>query len=298
MLSIVAASYNHRPYIERCLNSMMIQDVDELELIWIDDNSPDGTFDEVRRMMDSRHRSRRFSRVVLRQNRVNRGAHYSLNLGCRLSTGPIISLMNTDDYYHQARLGTMLKRYGGETHWIAFSNVTAVDNFETALPADPVGQSVMFDANRLVEQTGGVSAALLTRQIASSTGNVILTRALFDALGGFSDLRYCHDWMLMLNACWFCEPHFVPDRLYYYRLHATNSFRGLSHVAQSDSVEARRSFLQRLFLQAPENPNLLCPQREPVRFWSVMEAAGLADMARAVLLPYAANSRMLDLPAN
>ncbi len=294
MISVIAASYNHRKYIERCLTSIMAQDVDELELIWIDDHSSDGTFKEVQRILEIRHFRNRFSRIVLRQNTVNRGAHYTLNLGCRVASNPVLSLINTDDYYHPARLATMSSRYAGERYWLAFSNVLAVDEWEVPLPVDRVGQAVMFDADRLVAFAGSVSAALLTRQIASSTGNIMLTRALFDALGGFANLRYCHDWMLMLNACWFCEPCFVPERLYYYRLHASNSFRALSSVADSDPQTVRRAFLQRLFLNAPLNETLISPQRDPVRFWDGMAATGLTEMARSVLMPYAANTRMLD----
>ena len=298
MISVVAASYNHRQYIERCLGSIAAQDVDDIELVWIDDHSADGSFEVLTRLLDSRRYRGRFARVIARRNGANRGAHYTLNLGCRLATRPMLSLVNTDDYYHPARLSTMLRSYDGQDHWFAFSNVVAVDDLEVPLPIDPAGSAVMFDPDRLIEATGSVSDALLMRQIAASTGNFMLTRSLFDALGGFSSLRYCHDWMLALNACWFCEPVLVRERLYFYRLHATNSFRALSGSAQADTDTARRSLLRRIMLGIPPNPGLPSPQRDPAGFWSAMERAGLGDMAHSVLFPYSVSTHMLDLPAS
>jgi hypothetical protein len=56
-----------------------------------------------------------------------------------------------------------------------------------------------------------------------------------ERLGGFSDLKYCHDWDFIMRAAECFELSFLPRPLYSYRLHGANSFKSLEGLARRES---------------------------------------------------------------
>jgi hypothetical protein len=68
-----------------------------------------------------------------------------------------------------------------------------------------------------------IGYALLDSNVAISTGNLMFKRELFDLVGGFADLKFCHDWDFILTALRYTDPMFVDKALYYYRLHRGNT---------------------------------------------------------------------------
>ncbi|MBK8524399.1 MAG: glycosyltransferase family 2 protein [Betaproteobacteria bacterium] len=71
LVSIAIPAYRHARYIETCLASVCAQTYPELELVLIDDGSPDDTFEVAKRFLDA-HRDR-FRHIVL-ERRENRGS--------------------------------------------------------------------------------------------------------------------------------------------------------------------------------------------------------------------------------
>ncbi|MBK7334479.1 MAG: hypothetical protein IPI87_20200 [Betaproteobacteria bacterium] len=86
-----------------------------------------------------------------------------------------------------------------------------------------------------VVRYGGL--AFVAGNPAISTGALFFSRALFDRIGGFRDLRYTHDWDFCLEASLRDEPVFVPDPLYLYRIHGANTIAaGASANAEADDL--------------------------------------------------------------
>lgn len=294
-ITVAVASYNHERYAAEALDSVASQAHADIELIWIDDHSKDETFEIIERTLRSRAMSKRFSRVFLHRNAINRGAHYTLNLAARLGTGELISFLNSDDTYMPARLRRFAETYRGEDHWIGFSGVLAIGPEGTTVTDDYTAQEMMITFPEILERFETVSKALLYRNVVSSTGNIVISRKLFDRLGGFQNLAFCHDWLLALCACLYCEPAYLPETLYAYRLHTTNSFRSLGHVAEHETSEVLRTFFREVALNRPTNQLLATFRNRPVEFYAFLDQVGLADTFQRVLHPYAEHSRMIDL---
>ena len=184
--------------------------------------------------------------------------------------------------------------YNAADYWFCFTNVLPVDARGAPLVTDPTGERVAFDAERLIDRFGSVSAALLHRQIGSTTGNFVVTRKLFEEIGGFQDLKYCHDWMFALQAVLFCEPVFLRERLYNYRLHPKNSFRSLKDLAERETSIVLTAFFLQIALRRPVNPVAPCPRRQPAAFWSLVQRTETKNFADKVFFPYPRDSRLLD----
>ena len=50
-LSIIVPVYNSGAYLEECLNSLVLQDVVDFEVIIVDDNSSDNSLDIIKKIL-------------------------------------------------------------------------------------------------------------------------------------------------------------------------------------------------------------------------------------------------------
>ena len=91
-ISIVIPMYNVEQYIERCLYSVLNQTLTDIEVICIDDNSSDKTYDLAQKI------SNLDQRVKLIKNQQNIGAASSRNKGVSISDGEYIWFVDADDY--------------------------------------------------------------------------------------------------------------------------------------------------------------------------------------------------------
>lgn len=89
-LSVVIATYNRKPNLQRCIESLLQNSEHDIEIVVVDDLCPDGTrewLDEIR----TKHKN-----IVPIHNQTHKGQHRSVNIGCRASRGKYIGLMNDD----------------------------------------------------------------------------------------------------------------------------------------------------------------------------------------------------------
>lgn len=292
-VTVAVASYNHAEFVEAALASVAAQDV-AVELVWIDDCSTDGSFEVARKALDEPSLRKRFTSATLMRNRRNRGAHYTLNLAARLGRGRLIAFLNSDDVYRPGRIRRLTEAYSGDESWIAFTACEPIDADGRVSFTEPLAYVAAYDAAYLVGSLGSVSTALLAKQIAISTGNLIVTRRLFDTLGGFRPLRYCHDWDFILRSALQTEPVFLRDRLYGYRLHAANSFRDLADVGEHEAQRVLETVFAAVARREPRNPLFPSFRKAPASFWATVSAAGCADAAAKTLFPYPRDTRHLD----
>lgn len=87
-ISIVVPSYNHRPWISACINSILIQKTEQDQLIVVDGNSNDGTKEILKS-----HSSSIDNLIVEPDN----GQSDALHKGFSLATGDILAYLNSDD---------------------------------------------------------------------------------------------------------------------------------------------------------------------------------------------------------
>lgn len=91
MVSVIIPVYNVQPYLEKCLDSVVNQEYDNLEIICIDDGSIDGSAEIIDSyaLKDSRFR-------VVHQN--NAGVSSARNVGLQMVRGEFFGFIDADDY--------------------------------------------------------------------------------------------------------------------------------------------------------------------------------------------------------
>lgn len=238
LVSVVIPYYQHKQYIEDCIETVVAQTYDNIELIIIDDCSPDGSGKYVETIIkNSAWIDRFYQRISFYHFAENQGAHAAINYGIKQAKGDIISIVNSDDLYHPNRLKIMVDAMQKEQKEFAFSGVLYInDNNQDVSKTDGWAMAYAEIQDKVKDfPTLGFACLLSNRGI--STGNFVFSKSLYDHTLGFKSFRYCHDWDFMLQCLWYTEPLFVQEKLYYYRLHETNTFKSLQTLGVDDGPE-------------------------------------------------------------
>lgn len=94
LVSVVIPCYNHEKFVEYCIQSVIDQTYQNIELIIIDDGSRDGSVEKIQEMIPACQE--RFVRFEFRY-RPNKGLSATLNEALNWSVGEYISPLASDD---------------------------------------------------------------------------------------------------------------------------------------------------------------------------------------------------------
>ena len=96
-ISIIIPVYNVESYLEECLESILKQDLKNLEVILINDNSTDNSLRICQKYVEQ-------YKFVLINNKQNLGPAISRNIGIKKATGDYIIFVDSDDYLEQCSI--------------------------------------------------------------------------------------------------------------------------------------------------------------------------------------------------
>ena len=91
-LSIVIPVYNSQRYINECLDSILNQTLDNIEIICIDDRSTDNSFNILQDYANN------YDNIKVFRNEENKGAGFSRNRGLSYIKGDYFAFVDSDDF--------------------------------------------------------------------------------------------------------------------------------------------------------------------------------------------------------
>ncbi|MFC4212091.1 glycosyltransferase [Pedobacter lithocola] len=109
LISIAVCTYNGKNHLHEQLQSLVNQDYQNKEIVIIDDNSIDGTF-EILKKYESE-----YSCIKLYQNEKNLGYIKNFELAISLCMGDFIALSDQDDVWHLKKLSTLQKSINSDS---------------------------------------------------------------------------------------------------------------------------------------------------------------------------------------
>jgi len=284
LVSVIIPSFRHELFIANCLESIVAQTYPAIEVILIDDASPDRSLDVANAVLTKY--SSRFERIVVLANIVNRGAHFSLNRGLSVAHGVYISFINSDDEYDRDRLHVMIDAMEKRGSGFGFSAVETIDEASAPTYRETLSFDLRYRPLLLEHRMPSLSWGFLSGQLTASTGNIVVSRVLADKVGEFADLKYCHDWDYTLRAVFFVEPIMVHEPLYRYRLHGSNSFRNLTEAAAAESEYVLSNYFRRVMTATPVNHLAPAPQNWPGMFMDLLELTEARPFFERLYQPY------------
>jgi len=146
-ISYIIPSYNAEPYLERCVETLYMQDIaaDEFEVIIVNDGSTDGT-EEVAQRIASLHSN------VKCISQVNQGLSASRNAGMQQAIGDYYSFIDADDFLIPHTMKRVLETAEKKQVEVCkfalyseYSGWTSIRNSPQSLPKDVItGEQAML----------------------------------------------------------------------------------------------------------------------------------------------------------
>lgn len=118
-VSVIIPIYNTQDYIERCLNSVIEQTLDDIEIIVINDGSTDESVNVIKKINDSR---------ISIINIQHQGQGSAKNEGIKKANGKYIYFLDSDDWIEKNTLKTMYDLAAQENYDIVVSNYNIIKN--------------------------------------------------------------------------------------------------------------------------------------------------------------------------
>lgn len=171
LFSVVIAAYNAASTISICIDSILEQTVDDLEIIVCDDASTDSTLSILESISDAR--------IKIVSNASNGGAGYSRDRAISLASGEWIALMDADDAWSSHRLERLLWSFGGDHRELIFDDLLLCHDGPTLIPFarvhgpdgfDARGKPVDVDPARYITGRRLVASPIFTKRLVEETG--------------------------------------------------------------------------------------------------------------------------------
>ena len=218
LVSIAIPAYRHEKYIETCLASICDQTYPELELVLIDDGSPDDTFGVASRFLESRRG--RFRRVHLERHE-NRGVSANSNACIEACRGEWVHLIGSDDRLYRekvARIQSAVAEWALPDLALVHTDTDTIDASGTVRPVRKADRNAPPGPDRAAYRW------LFHRNLISNP-SIALRRDVFLSIGGFDPLLPLEDidcWLRLSTRYAIAR---VPEVLASYRKHPENSLR-------------------------------------------------------------------------
>lgn len=167
LLSVVIPAYNYASVLPRAVESVIQQLTDEVELLVIDDGSPDDTA-SVLEQLHARY-PQRFRSI----RQANAGPASARNHGIRESQGEYLLFLDADDELLDGALALWLaeiRQYPGSRLFVAGDVSVRSDGRERFDPPTPIPDSLL----------ARVRGYLLDKTVALSNGATVFHRSTFD----------------------------------------------------------------------------------------------------------------------
>ncbi len=104
-VSVISPIYKVEHFIERAAESMLSQTLDDVEFIFVDDCTNDGSINVLQRIIDAHPKRKRQVRIL--RHEVNRGLPAARNTGLSEANGDFVFHWDSDDYANAEMLEEM-----------------------------------------------------------------------------------------------------------------------------------------------------------------------------------------------
>ncbi len=211
LVTIIVICYNHAEYLEKCILSIYQQDYRDIELIVADDFSKDGSR-ELLAKLSIQHG------FLYLPNKTNTGLNYTIENALNNSHGEFLSVISADDYIAAQKISQQIAFIAQNAKDGVYASGFSV-NGSTVEPLSP---NAVFNKGNKEEilkyvYTHDWGAPLLQ--------SGLFKKKVFTELAALRKEYKSDDWAFIIRACEQYDIGFMEERLFYYRLHQTNTHK-------------------------------------------------------------------------
>jgi alpha-1,3-rhamnosyltransferase len=280
LVTVIIASYNHAPYIEKCILSVVTQTYQNIELLVIDDGSKDDSVERIERLQ----RQYRFDLRV----QQNRGLTHTLNEAIARANGTLIAPFGSDDIMVSERIAKQVVYMQGKPEvGICAGNIELIDSNGQLFPESRQRRNIAF--RRL-----DFDDVFMERKPYPPAPTLLFRKEALECVGGFDPDIRLEDLLIELkvtHAGYYIDC--LEEVFAQYRKHDNNSSKNTSFMVDSilrtyalfqDHPQyefVRTRFLSSMFLKCSNRDHAYARQllrQIPFRDWNKKTWRGLARL--------------------
>ncbi|MBI4930126.1 MAG: glycosyltransferase family 2 protein [Bacteroidetes bacterium] len=153
-VSVVIPCYNVERYLEECINSVLNQKYNQIEIICVDNNSTDNTNKILQQIQKS-------VPLLIITNETRQGACFARNTGMEMATGEYLQFLDADDLLFPEKISTQ---------------VLILNTLSDKLPAVIVGESYREDVLKkrkvILSEKNDIWLGLLSTRLGNTCSNL------------------------------------------------------------------------------------------------------------------------------
>ena len=221
LVSVIVLSYKHKDFIERALRSVIYQTFTDFEIIYIDNNSADGTFERGSSVLENSNVS--YKAEKLSENLgIARGFNYAINTYAK---GNFIATLAGDDWWDMDNLKYKVEYFlQHEECGMVYGNGYSYDNNTEEI-------SIFY---RSPSVSGWVLKELLKSPNINPQG-ILYKRSVIKSLNYFDDKAKVEDRDLWYRIAQVAPIGYVHKPLTFYRVnHSGNISRNIEYMRQGN----------------------------------------------------------------
>lgn len=210
-ISVIVPVYNVQEYLTRCVDSLLAQTCQKLEILLIDD----GSTDDSGRMCDAYQA--RDSRIQV-LHKENGGLMSAWMAGVQISTREYLTFVDSDDWIDPEMIAEMGKKLTGQPGEMVCCNYV-IDGFGTPVPKYHGLQPGVYEGQQLEQQVKPQLLGHENRKISFSRCMKLISRELIEQNMHFCNpaLKMGEDVNIILPALLDCKRLVVmQDAVYYH----------------------------------------------------------------------------------
>lgn len=220
-VSIITCSWNSEPYISDCIKSVMDQSYPNIEHVFVDGGSEDGTLGRIKKLDGN----------VKWVTDVRGGISNAMNVGVEIATGDVIAHLHSDDYYLDSLVVEDIVNTFEATgsNWLFGKSKSDIDG------------NLIEPAWKMPEYT--YSRLLRGNFIAHPT--VFIRRDFFLLFKGFDcEYRYAMDYDFWLKLGKVSKPSYIDRWITAFRCHEESVSTANPLAALRDDFRVRRRHME------------------------------------------------------
>lgn len=197
-VSVIVPVYNSEKYIKQCLESLIGQTYNNIEIIAVDDGSSDQTSDILKRMG---HVDRRLKLIF----QENQGPSLARNSGLEACSGDLITFVDSDDYLEKDALEKLVAKFDDDVDAVFFPFIREYLSKKIV--------TELFREKQITFESSDVRQCLLRRLIGPVSENGSLKPLEMDRLNTcwgkiyrkeiLNDIRFVDTKIIWLEDGWF-----------------------------------------------------------------------------------------------
>jgi len=229
-VSFIVAVYNIGGFIERCARSLFEQSLEDIEIVFVNDASTDGSEAIIHRVLEEYPKRKKQVRFV--EHHVNQGIRETRKDGFYSATGEYVNFIDGDDYVEPLMAELMYSK-AVETG----ADLVVCDFVRHYLKGSRVCTQV---PNGVIEDGENVRDDMINRRVAGTIWCKLIHRTLFLDNDIVWPANESHEDMVLSTVAAFYAHKiaYVPVALYHYVFNP----KSISNISDAESV-ARKIWL-------------------------------------------------------